>query len=427
MPPTGRDTARRTGATLGAVVLLAASLVLAVDAAAGPSAVVPGGARAYPSWLAGPLGGIGSPLQPGALGLLLSLMLLGWVLVLAGARVVPGRVLAAVVVLAHVVFLLAPPLLSADVFGYIGFARLGVLHGLDPYVFGTGWAPHDAVHPYLRWRNAHSPYGPLFTVLSYATVPLGVAGALWTFKALAFAASLATVALVWRVVERLGRDARPAVVLVGLSPPLLAFEVGGGHNDALVVLASVAGIALVLAGRPGKGLAALVIGVALKTTGGLVVPFALAGTRERGQALKGAVGAGAGVVVLAGVAFGTGAVRSFTSAGTAAGHVATHSVPGALSRLAGDWVISPVARALVVVAVAVVVATCLVRAWRGADWIVCAGWSMLAVLCGSTWLLPWYATWLAPLAALGDSRRLRIATVAFVAYVTLTRVSFLPL
>jgi hypothetical protein len=127
------------------------------------------------------------------------------------------------------------------------------------------------------------------------------------------------------------------------------------------------------------------------------------------------------------VAFGTGAVRALTSAGTAAGHVATHSVPGALARLAGDWVLSPVARAFLVAAVVAAVATCLVRAWRGGDWIACAGWSTLAVLCGSTWLLPWYATWVAPLAALGDSRRLRIVTVAFVVYVTLTRVSFFSL
>jgi hypothetical protein len=417
----------RTGATLGAVLLLAASLVLAVDAAAGPSTAVPGGAHAYPGWLAGPLAGIGSPLEHGSLGTLLSLMVLGWLLVLAGARVLPGRLIAGVIVLAHVVFLLAPPLLSADVFGYIGFARLRVLHGLDPYAFGTGWAPHDAVHPYLRWRNAHSPYGPLFTVLSYATVPLGVAGALWTFKALAFAASLATVALVWRMSLRLGRDARPAVVLVGLSPPTLAFEVGGGHNDALVVLASLVGIALVLERRPAAGLAATVVAAALKTTGGIVAPFALAGTRDRGRALKGALLSGVAVVALAVAAFGAGAVRSFMSAGTAAGHVATHSVPGALSRLAGGWVLSPVGRAAFVAGVVIVVATCLVRAWRGADWIACAGWATLAVLCGSAWLLPWYATWLAPLAALGDSRRLRVATVAFAAYVTLTRVAALPL
>ena len=35
----------------------------------------------------------------------------------------------------HVVFLLAPPLLSQDVFSYIAYARLGVEHGLNPYAF----------------------------------------------------------------------------------------------------------------------------------------------------------------------------------------------------------------------------------------------------------------------------------------------------
>jgi alpha-1,6-mannosyltransferase len=417
----------RAAANVGLLALLAASAVLAVDAAAGPSPLVPAGRRAFPGWLAGPFRAVGDPTTTDGLGVLLVVMLVAWLLVMTGARELAPRRLVIAIVTAHLIFLLAPPLLSADVFGYIGFARLGAVHHLNPYVFGTAWAPDDPVQPFLRWRDAHSPYGPLFTLGSYAVVPLGVAGAFWAFKALAFAVSLATVALVWRIATRLGRDPRPAAVLVGLNPPLLAFEVGGGHNDALVVVLALAGIGLVLERREATGLGAIVLAATLKASAGIVAPFALVGARDRRGAMAGAAVAAAAVAMLAVIGFGIHAGLSVTAAARSGGRVAVHSVPSAVARLLGADAVSPLARTLLGLAVLVCVAGLLVGAARGADWIACAGWATLALLCGSTWLLPWYLTWLAPLAALGDSRRLRVATVLFVTYVTLTRVPFVPL
>ena len=58
---------------------------------------------------------------------------------------------------AHVAALAAPPLLSADVFGYLDFARLGVLHGLDPYTHtaAAAIARRDLPVPRLA-RRAHA-------------------------------------------------------------------------------------------------------------------------------------------------------------------------------------------------------------------------------------------------------------------------------
>jgi hypothetical protein len=415
--------ARRLGATGGLMLVLVAAVLLTARAAAGPSVLVPAGARAFPGWLAGPLAGLrDGHATPATLTVTLGALLAGWLLALAGARELPLRTLGAAVLAAHVVFLLGPPLFSADVFGYIGFARLQVVHHLDPYRFGTGWAPHDPVHAYLRWRNARSPYGPLFTLSSRAVVPLGVAGGLWAFKLLACAASLAGVALVARLLGREGRDPRPAVVLMGLNPLVLAFAVGGGHNDPLVVLAWLAGVALVLTRRTTAGAGAVVLAAGLKITGGLVAPFALAGTRDRRAFASGLAAAGAAALVLTLATVGRHSTAWLTASSNAAGGVATHSVPMTIARLAGATTIAPPVRLALVLAVTATVAVLLVRAWRGADWLSCAGWATLAVLCGSTWLLPWYATWLTPLAALGESRRLRVATVVLVVFLTLTRV-----
>src|SRR4029077_1803320 len=160
------------------------------------------------------------------------------------ARALPMRVLAVALAFTYGVLLLGPPLISQDVFGYVGYARLGALHGLDPYTHLTAEAPSDAVFPFVGWPFRHSPYGPLFTLASYATAPLGVAGALWAFKVLAVLCSLGAVALVARACMRAGVPAAWAAAFVGLNPVLLELAVGGAHNDTMLVLALAAALAL---------------------------------------------------------------------------------------------------------------------------------------------------------------------------------------
>ena len=52
--------------------------------------------------------------------------------------------------------------------------------------------PHtDPSYSLSNWHELLSPYGPLFTLLTFAVVPLGVAGAFWSLKVLLVCASLA--------------------------------------------------------------------------------------------------------------------------------------------------------------------------------------------------------------------------------------------
>ena len=156
----------------------------------------------------------GTPLSGASLGI--DVHWLAWLLVatcacyivaLALADAIDARVAIGAIVALHVLFLIAPPLISSDVFGYIDAARLGTLHGINPYSPASTHLPHDPVHLYRRWAtDLPSPYGPLFVVASYALVPLGIAGALWALKTITAAASLAVVWLVWKCAERLGRE-----------------------------------------------------------------------------------------------------------------------------------------------------------------------------------------------------------------------------
>src|SRR3981081_311617 len=89
----------------------------------------------------------------------------------------------------------SPPLASHDVFGYVAFARMGALHGLDPYTHVAAEAFTDPVYPFVGWPFKHSPYGALFTLASYAVAPLGVAGVpTYTLSGLVLAFALALTA-----------------------------------------------------------------------------------------------------------------------------------------------------------------------------------------------------------------------------------------
>jgi hypothetical protein len=74
----------------------------------------------------------------------------------------------------------------------------------------------------------------------------------------------------------------------------------------------------------------------------------------------------------------------------------------------------------------VVVVGLLVRTWRGGDWIVNAGWAVLALLLALPWVMPWYVAWLLPFAALGSDRRLRAAALTLTAFLLVVRMPYPP-
>jgi len=78
------------------------------------------------------------------------------------------------------------------------------------------------------------------------------------------------------------------------------------------------------------------------------------------------------------------------------------------------------------IAFALVLVALVVRTWRGGDWIVNAGWAMLALLLALPWVMPWYLVWLLPFAALGRDRRLRAARSTLTAFLLVVRMPYPP-
>jgi hypothetical protein len=349
--------------------------------------------------------------------------LLLYAAVVVRSRDIPVRAAVAAIGGLHALFLLAPPLLSQDVFSYVAYARLGVEHGLDPYAHSPTDIPADPVFGFAGSKDAESVYGPVFTLLTYPLAGLGVAGAFWALKVAMALASLGVVWLVWRAAERLGRDPVGPALLVALNPHTLVHVVSGAHNEALVLLLTTAGLYATVAARPRAGAAVAAAAAGIKASAALVVPFLVLGAR---RAARGALAAAAAVAVaialLGLVAFGAEALDAFRVIDSNQDRTSRWSFPYKVAELLGavlpgerlDY--RDAVRAVFAGGFAAVAGYTLWRTWRGADAIAMAGWATLALLVASAWLVPWYALWLLPLAALAGDRRLVAATVALSAW-----------
>ncbi|UGS36124.1 hypothetical protein DSM104329_02524 [Capillimicrobium parvum] len=399
--------------------MVALMSVVAVSAAGAPSRLVPVSRRAFPAWMAGPLHGLAKPISQRAFGIVLILLIALYPVAVLGARRLGLRGVLIAVVAAHVILLLAPPLLTGDVFGYIGYARLGVLHGSSPYTHGAVALHHDAVHRFVLWHDVHSPYGPAFTLLSYLTVPLGVAGALWAFKVMAMAAGLACTGLSAAAAGRAGGAPAHAAALVGLNPLLLVYAVGGAHNDLLVAAVAAAALLALGARRGALASGTAILAAAMKTSALLLAPFVILGAPSRRRALAGALAAAALCTGAAVLAFGSSLTGMVGALAQQQRSVSRHSMPSEVASLSGLDI--GTVRAMLGAAAATAAAVALVHAWRHRHRAVAAaGWATAALLVSTAWLLPWYIVWLLPLAAVARDRRLQTATFVLTAFMGVT-------
>jgi alpha-1,6-mannosyltransferase len=394
-------------AGLCALLLLAATAEIVLDGAAGHSHLIP----SSPS-IAGWLQGIGEPLgyRVYLIALLVfsgayaGIIALGSV---ARAGVLSKRAAIGLLVALHVIIFLGPILLSTDVFSYIAYARMGVEHGLNPYLHGPSAIAADPVFPYVGqdWRHVATAYGPLYTLLSYPLAPLGLKGALWGMKIEALAASAVTLILTWRCARAREIDPVRAVLIVGLNPLYLIYGLGGAHNDLIMLALMMAAVSLTLAGREASAGATVIAGALVKATVAVLLPFMILSRRRLAPVL----GAGAAIVLAAAIGyavFGTHGIDVVAALNRDAAFVSSDSFATEIAHLFGKPGVFPVDHDLLKAALIVIGLHLAWRTWRGYDWIAASGWTLLAISVTSTWLLAWYTLWPLPLAVVVRDRRL---------------------
>jgi hypothetical protein len=423
------------------VTILACCLLVVIVAADRPSFLAATTTQGYfPHWMAGPLGGLWPSLTRNTQALkylFTAPIVLMYASYVVGLRYVPSlraRWVIAAVVAAQAIMFLSPPLALTDIFNYVNYGRMEIAHNLNPYTTIPVLEPHnDPSYALSNWHELLSPYGPLFTLMTFAVVPLGVAASFWTLKGLLMLASLGTVLLVWRSARLLGRDPVAAIVFVGLNPIVLIWGLGGDHNDFLMMFFVVLGFYLLLrAGSMpraaerveaalwspaliGAG-AVFVAAVAIKASAGILLPVVLAALiHRRRDLLQVLLGMALGALVFGAssvIAFGP----HFPDLATQGRLVTMTSLPNLLGFLIGQGGESTTLRVLLSGVLVIVVAACALLAYRRRESITAAGWASVALLVTLSWVLPWYVLWVLPLAALSTSRRLRGAALLIGVY-----------
>jgi hypothetical protein len=396
-----------------ALLALAATAEIVLDGAVGHSPLIPKSPN-----IAGWLSGIGERL--GYRVFLIALLafagayasLLALVARDALARLSPRWAIGFVVGL-HVIVFAGPILLSTDVFSYIAYARMGVEHGLNPYLHGPAAITGDPVYHYVgsSWKHVATAYGPVYTLLSYPLAPLGVKGALWGMKVMALLASAGTLVLTWRCARVRGLDPVFALLAVGANPLYVIYGLGGAHNDLLMTFLMMAAVALTLADRDGWAGASVVAGALVKATGAVLLPFMVIARRRLAPIVGAALAALVGALA-AYAAFGVHGVNIVAALNRDAALVSTDSFPTEVAHLFGKPGVFPVDHTLLKVVLAGILLYLMWLTWRGYDWVAASGWALLAIAVTSTWLLAWYTLWSLPLAAVTRDRRLLWTTLA---------------
>jgi alpha-1,6-mannosyltransferase len=332
---------------------------------------------------------------------------------------------------------LGPPVFSRDIYSYIAQGLLAH-HGLNPYHVAPSALGHGPLLSSISsvWRNTASPYGPLFVMVSRATVTVSggsLLSQILSFRATELIGVAAIMVSLPRLSRRLGTDPGLALWLGALSPLALFSFIASGHNDALMVGLLVAGVTLAVEGRFSVGIALCAAAALIKVPAAVAIVFlavvqfrAVAGT-ERWRVVLKAVLIPCVVIVGGTLVAGYG----FTWLGPTALHVPTElrvlATPavslGVFFHAIVHGIGVPVSQSAVVTATQfvcgfLVVAGVVWLLWNvhRLDVVRAIGLALVLFVVGSPTLWPWYLTWGITLLAATTAQRSRVlAAVAALA------------
>lgn len=177
---------------------------------------------------------------------------------------------------------LLPTLPSDDVFSYILYSRISVVHGANPLIAVPSDFPKDPFLTLVFWRDVRSVYGSVWLLISgvVALLAEGFGGSLVAyvalFKLLGLAAHLANAALIWAILGRLApRRQLIGTVLYAWSPLSLLEFCASGHNDAVMLTFLLLAVYCLVRGWVPAGMVAFGLSVATKYVPLILLPFYL--------------------------------------------------------------------------------------------------------------------------------------------------------
>jgi hypothetical protein len=307
-------------------------------------------------------------------------------------------------------------LLSRDVYAYWTYGRLITAHNANPYAVPPSTYGTDPGERQMApvWQGTRSVYGPVFSAASAGLATATGRSAETTAFAYRLLAAVGMLVIVGLAVVAAPMPAF-AAAFVGWNPMLALNFAGGGHNDVWMIAFLLGALALASRRRPVLAGASWAFAVGVKWVPLVLLPLSLVAARGRYARLL-AVGF---LVTLA--AIGTGACLAFGSAWLTAlvplaRHHAAFSLPSRLVELGFPRPLADLSAALPLL----VALPWLLRDAR-------AGRPRLALATGlmviaSPWVLPWYAVWIVPLAAIEEDRLAWVLALTVCAYLLPDRI-----
>jgi hypothetical protein len=368
-------------------------------------------------------------------------------------------ILLGITLLFGVTLLLLPALPSDDIFSYILYGRISVVHHANPLVAVPSDFPGDPFLTRVFWRDVRSVYGTVWLMLSSGLSLLAQAfgGSLLSyvllFKLLGLAAHVVNAWLIWRILGLLAPRWRLRGALLYAWNPLCLLEFcASGHNDAVMLTLLLVGIYCLVRRWEAAALVALGLSISIKYVPVILLPFYLAwianDARARGEDIAGIaralawrLGVVAAVVIAVTIPYWAGPqtigslifsppAQQLNNSLLESVSWPLRSIAGALFGLSNDAARTLVDTALKAGALLAFFVLWLrefrrahslegtLRAW---------GWVLFwYVLVASGWFWPWYVTWAIAVVALLPWSPLTTATL-LLAGGSLTLYGFLPL
>ncbi|WP_081512328.1 alpha-(1-_6)-mannopyranosyltransferase A [Nocardia donostiensis] len=172
--------------------------------------------------------------------------------------------------------LFSVPMFSRDAYSYLAQGAL-LRDGFDPYKVGPVANPGVLLDNVSTvWTTTTAPYGPMFLLLGRGITAVTGDNVVAGTIALRLVMLPGLALIMWAVpylTKHLGGKPTVALWLAVLNPLVLIHLMGGVHNEMLMVGLMCAGIALVLERHHVAGIVVVAIGVAIKATAGVALPF----------------------------------------------------------------------------------------------------------------------------------------------------------
>ncbi len=175
--------------------------------------------------------------------------------------------------------LVTPPLFSRDVYSYLAIGSMMVtastrttpalttsLGDSDPYAHQVD----------VRWQHTASPYGPVYLLIAQAVVAVAGDNSLSGVLLQRVVELIGVAMIVWalpRLARICGFDPVAALWLGALNPLVLFHLIGGGHNEALMLGAMLAGMVIAWERSLIGGVVLITLGVGIKATAGMTLAF----------------------------------------------------------------------------------------------------------------------------------------------------------